>query len=381
MTTRLLFVVNIPRFFLSHRLPLALAARDAGYDVHIATSDADPVNLERIRDTGLPVHPIPLIQHGRRPIDELRTLVALVRLYRRLRPDILHHVTIKPLIYGGIAARLTGRRSVIAAMSGLGRAFQDAAGRPARPGLALRLALRSALPRDTTQLLFQNADDLAMFSRLGLIDTAQATLIRGSGVDLLHFPHVPEPLPNDDGPVVLYAGRLMRQKGLLTFAEVAGRLSGVARFHIAGYAESGSPDAVPVEQVEQWAAEGRVVWLGARDDMPALMASANIVVLPTIYGEGVPKVLIEAAASGRAIVTSDAPGCRDVCRDGINGLLTVPGDADALERAIRRLVDDAALRQRMGAAGRRIAEEHFSLDRVVRETLSLYERVLHSGRT
>lgn len=380
MTTRLLFVVNIPRFFLSHRLPLALAARDAGYDVHVATADDDPVNLERIRDTGLPVHPIPLVQHGRRPIDELRTFIALVRLYRRLRPDILHHVTIKPLIYGGIAARLTGRRSVVAAMSGLGRTFLDAAGRPVRPGLALRLALRSALPRPTTQLLFQNSEDLEMFRDLGLVDTAQATLIRGSGVDLRRFRDVPEPPASADGPVVLYAGRLMRQKGLHTLAEVARRLSGVARFHIAGYAETGSPDAVPVEQVEDWAKEGHVVWLGSRDDMPELMASANIVVLPS-FREGVPKVLIEAAASGRPIVTSDVPGCREVCQDGINGLLTAPGDPDALERAIRRLIVDADLRRRMGAAGRRIAEEEFALDRVIEETLRLYERMLPSTRT
>jgi glycosyltransferase involved in cell wall biosynthesis len=172
----------------------------------------------------------------------------------------------------------------------------------------------------------------------------------------------------------------MRQKGLHTLAEVARRLSGVARFHIAGYAETGSPDAVPVEQVDDWAKEGHVVWLGSRDDMPELMASANIVVLPS-FREGVPKVLIEAAASGRPIVTSDVPGCREVCQDGINGLLTAPGDPDALERAIRRLIVDADLRRRMGAAGRRIAEEEFALDRVIEETLRLYERMLPSTRT
>ena len=378
MSARLLFVVNIPRFFLSHRLPLALAAKEAGYDVHVATSDGDAENLARIREAGLSLHPIPLVQHGRRPTDELRTFVALVRLYRRLRPDILHHVTIKPLLYGGIAARLAGRRAVIAAMSGLGRAFRDDAGRTRRPGLAFRTALRLALPRSTTHLLFQNEDDLGVFRDLGLADSDRATLVRGSGVDLQRFLHTPEHPPTDAGPVVLYAGRLMWQKGLGTFVEVAGRLTGVARFHVAGYSESGSPDAVPVEQLESWAEEGRIVWLGARDDMPEVLAAANIVALPTVYGEGVPKTLIEAAACGRAIVTSDAPGCRDICRDGVNGLLIEPGDADALERAIRRLVEEPELRQRMGAAGRRIAEDGFSVGRVVAETLALYERVLPS---
>jgi glycosyltransferase involved in cell wall biosynthesis len=377
MSARLLFVVNIPRFFVSHRLPLALAAKEAGYDVHVATADDDPSNLSRIREAGLSLHPIPLVQHGRRPIDELRTMLALIRLYRRLRPDILHHVTIKPLIYGGIAARLTRRRAVVAAMSGLGRAFRDDAGRTLRPGLGFRLALRLALPRRTTHLLFQNEADLDVFDDLGLVDRERTTLVRGSGVDLQRFRQTTEPPPTTAGPVVLYAGRLMWQKGVATFAEVADRLAGVARFHVAGYSEIGSPDAVPIEMVESWAQEGRIVWLGARDDMPEVISAANIVVLPS-YGEGVPKALIEAAACGRAIVTSDVPGCRDICQDGVNGLLTTPGDADELERAIRRLAGDAPLRQRMGAAGRLIAEDGFSIERVVSETLALYERVLPS---
>jgi len=376
MRRRLLFVVNIPRFFVSHRLPLALAAREAGYDVHVATSSDDPDSLRVIRGTGLHLHPIPLVQHGRDPREELRTFLALLRLYRRIEPDILHHVTIKPLIYGGIAARLARRPVVVAAMSGLGRAFRDEAGQPRRPGMALHVALRLALPRSSTHLLFQNRDDLEVFGRLGLADAGRATLVRGSGVDLTRFRSSPEPDPDDGGPVVLYAGRLMWQKGLGTFAEVARRLAGTARFRIAGYVEPGSPDAVPMEEIEAWADEGRIEWLGARDDMPDVLAAANLVVLPTVYGEGVPRTLIEAAAVGRAIVTSDAPGCRDICRHGTNGLLTAPGDVDALEAAVRRLVLDAELRVRMGAAGRRIAEEGFAIERVVDETLALYRRLL-----
>jgi glycosyltransferase involved in cell wall biosynthesis len=380
MSVRLLYVVNIPRFFVSHRLPLALAARDAGYEVHVATSDQDEENLDRIRDAGLTLHPIPLVQHGRSPRDELRTLLALVRLYRRLQPDLLHHVTIKPLLYGGIAARLTRRRAVVAAMSGLGRAFRDHAGAARRPGVALRVALRLALPRRSTSLLFQNQEDLEVFRDLGLAAADRATLVRGSGVDLGRFRPSPEPEPTTSGPVVLYAGRLMWQKGLGEFAEVARRLAPIARFRIAGYSEAGSPDAVPIAQLEEWAAEGRIEWLGAREDMPQVIADAHLVVLPTVYGEGVPKTLIEAAACGRAIVTSDAPGCRDICRDGVNGSLTPPGDVDALEAAVRRLVLDPGLRQRMGAAGRAIAEADFSSEQVIGATLALYEQALARAR-
>jgi len=383
MNRRLLFVVNIPRFFVSHRLPLALAARDAGYEVHVATSSHDPENLARIHGSGLTVHPIPLSQHGRDPLAELRTMLALLRLYRRLEPDILHHVTIKPLIHGGIAARLARRRVVVAAMSGLGRAFRDAEGRPRRPGALLRSALRLALPRSSTHLLFQNRDDLEVFRELGLVEEGRATLVRGSGVDLARFRPSPEPVPTAGGPVVLYAGRLMWQKGLGTFVEVARRLTGTARFQVAGYSEAGSPDAVPIDDLERWAADGHIEWLGARDDMPAVLAAANLVVLPTVYGEGVPKTLIEAAASGRAIITSDAPGCRDICEDGTNGILIPPGDVDALEAAVRRLVHDATTREAMGVAGRRIAEEGFALERVIEETLSLYAQLLgpSSART
>jgi glycosyltransferase involved in cell wall biosynthesis len=372
----LLFVVNIPRFFVSHRLPLALAARDAGYDVHVATADDDPENLAVIRAAGLALHPIPLAQHGRRPLDEVRTILALISLYARLHPDVLHHITIKPLLYGGIAGRLTRRRAVIGAMSGLGRAFRDESGTPRQPGLLLRLALRLALRTRATHLLFQNEDDRDIFLGLGVADERRVALIRGSGVDLERFRPTPEPVALDRRPIVLYSGRLMWQKGLGSFVDVAGRLGQSARFVVAGYTEPGSPDAVPLEELERWAAEGRIDWLGRRDDMPRVLADANIVVLPTLYGEGVPKALIEAAASARPIVTSDAPGCRDICIGGVNGLLIPPGDIDALERAVRQLVDDPDLRRRMGAAGRHIAERSFSLERVIDETLALYARVL-----
>jgi glycosyltransferase involved in cell wall biosynthesis len=370
---KLLYVVNIPRFFISHRLPLALAARDAGYEVHVATSDHDGPNLDRIREAGLQLHPIPLAQHGRRPLDEIRTLSALLRLYRRLDPDIVHHVTIKPVLYGGLAARLTGRRAVVAAMSGLGRTFRDETGGTRRPGRILLAVMRRALPPTTTHVLVQNEDDLAVLLDLELTRPDRSSVIRGSGVDLASFS--PQPAPSGR-PVVLYAGRLMWQKGLGAFVAAARSLGEAARFAVAGYSEDGSPDAVPVAQVEEWAREGTVEWLGPRDDMPRVLNDAAIVVLPTVYGEGVPKTLIEAAACGRPIVTTDTPGCRDICVDGVNGLLVPPGDQQALERAIGRLVHDPELRHRMGVEGRRIAEQSFGIDQVNARTLAIYRALL-----
>ena len=379
MKRRLLFVVNIPRFFVSHRLPLALAARDAGYDVHIATAHIDGPDLATIREHDLPLHTITLEQHGTRPLTELRTVLALIKLMGRLRPDLVHLVTIKPVLYGGIAARLTGRRAVVAAMSGLGRVFRDEMGDARSPGRALIAAMRLALPRATSHVLLQNEDDLAALRDLGVAHAEASSVIPGSGVDLSRFRPVPRPDPG--APVTfLYAGRLMRQKGLGEFVEVARRLRGRARFVVAGYSEDGSPDAVPVAEVERWAEDGIIEWLGSRSDMPTVIAASDVVVLPTVYGEGIPKMLIEAAACGRAIVTTDTPGCRDVCHDGVNGMLVAPGDVDALEQAIARLAEDLPRALRMGAEGRRIVEERFGLDRVLTSTLALYTRLLDAAR-
>lgn len=374
--TRLLYVVNIPRFFVSHRLPLALAAREAGYEVHVTTSDADAENVAHIRESGLPYHPLPLAQHGTNPLGELRTIRALVQLYRQLKPDIVHQVSIKPVIYGGIAAHLAGVPGVVSAMSGLGYVF---IGEGFKPRLLRTLALpafRLALMGQRRRMIFQNPEDRAHFIRLGIISEVRSVLIRGSGVDMARFTVQPEA---GGLPVVLFAGRLMWRKGLGDFVEAARRLQGKARFAVAGYAEASSPDTVSEDQLRAWADEGLIDWWGRRDDMPAAFAESHLVCLPSTYGEGVPKVLIEAAACGRAMVTTDTPGCREIVHHEQNGLLVPPGDMDALCAALERLISDAGLRAQYGAAGRRIAESDFSLERVVSETLSLYSSIQDEG--
>ena len=371
---RLLYVVNIPRFFLSHRLPLALAAREAGFDVHVATADADQAALRKIADSGLPCHPIQLRQHGLNPLLELRTLLQLRSLYRRLRPDLLHHVSIKPVLYGGIAARLSGCDKVVQALSGLGYVFVN---RSAKARLLQSLsppAFKLALGGAGTRTVFQNPDDRRLFVERGLVARGSTLVIRGSGVDENRF-HPVEENPSEL-PVVLFAGRLLMQKGIGDFVEAARRLRGRARFQVAGYEEATSPLNVSSARLRAWEAEGLIEWLGAREDMPAVYANCNIVCLPSTYGEGVPKVLIEAAACARACVASDTPGCREIARHGVNGLLAPPDDIDALTEALRRLIENPALRKKMGAAGRQIVLEGFTLRQVVDETLALYKALL-----
>lgn len=370
----LLFVVNIPRFFVSHRLGLALAAREAGFCVSVATSGDDTASARRIKSADLPFHPLPFSQHGTNPLHELRTLLALRQLYARLQPDLLHHVSIKPVLYGGMAARLCRRGAVVNAMSGLGYVF-------AGDGLKARLldrlsapAFKLALAGAGSRIIFQNPDDQRLFIQRGLVDRERTRLIRGSGVDETIF--CPTEEPAADLPVVLYAGRLLWQKGIGDFVEMARRLRGRAIFRVVGYAEPTSPLSVPLRQLDAWQAEGLIEWQGQRTDMPGVYAESRLVCLPSTYGEGVPKVLIEAAACARACVTTDTPGCREIVREGVNGTLVPPGDVEALTVAVQKLLDDPDACRRMGAAGRQIVLEDFTLARVCNDTIALYHELL-----
>jgi glycosyltransferase involved in cell wall biosynthesis len=373
---KLLYVVNIPRFFITHRLPLALAAQQAGFDVHVATSDHDTENVQHIIDSGLPFHPLPLSQHGTSPLTELRTINAIRKLYKELNPNLIHHVSIKPVIYGGIAAKLTGHKAVVSAMSGLGYVFIGTGLKPFILRQLVRPALKIALAGETTRMVFQNPDDRQLFIDRGLVNPSTGILIRGSGVDETYFS--PQPEPEDGLPIVLFAGRLLWQKGVGEFAELARRLQGQARFVFVGYEETTSPVNVPTSQLEAWRDEGIIEWWGKRDDMPDVYAQANIVCLPSTYGEGVPKVLIEASSCERASVTTDTAGCREIIKHGVNGLLVPPHDLDALTSAVEHLIHHPEERQQMGKNGREIVLNDYTFKQVADETFTLY-RVLLSN--
>lgn len=378
--TRLLYLVNIPRFFVSHRLPLALAAGAAGYEVHVATAGDDAPNVETIRAAGLPFHPLPLRQHGTNPLQELAAARAIHALYRRLRPDIVHQVTIKAVIYGGAAARLARVPAVVNAVTGLGYVFTETGVKAALLRAGSSAAYRLAFGHPNSLTIFQNPDDLAQFVEYRLLPPERAILIKGSGVDMAEF----QPQPEADGPpVVLYAGRLLWPKGVGEFVEAARRLRAAgarARFAIAGYGEPGSPINVPPETLAAWGDEGAVEVWGRRNDMPQVYAQAHIVCLPSYYREGIPRVLIEAGACGRAVVAADVSGSRDIVRDGENGLLVPPRDVDALAAALRRLIEDDDLRRRLGARGREIASAEYSFEGVAAATLAVYRQLLEEAR-
>ena len=363
----LLYVVNNPAFFVSHRLPLAIAAKNAGFTVQVATMDGSAV--ARIRELGFTHHSLPLSRSGKNPLAELRSIWAIYRLFKRVQPQVVHAVTIKPVLYGGIAARLARVPGFLAAVSGLGYIFTNERG-----GLMRWVALRLyglALKHPHSRVIFQNSNDRDVLLSAGVVRSEQAVLIRGSGVDLDAFSYVPEP---DGPPVALMVSRLLRDKGIHEFIAAAQKSQAQGEsliWQIAGSPDKGNPASVTAEQMTQWHQSGVIQWLGEQTNIAGLYHKSHIAVLPS-YREGLPKSLIEAAACGRAVVTTDVPGCRDAIEPNVTGLLVPAQDADALYEATLRLAKNEVMRHQFGRAGRDLAERAFDINTVIDTHLRLY---------
>lgn len=367
----LLYVVTEDWYFWSHRLELARAARDAGFDVAVATRVG--AHGPRIEGEGFALHPLRLRRSSLNPLLELAAVAELRTLYLLVRPSLVHHVALKPVLYGSVAARLARVPAVVNALTGMGFVFTSrrVKARLLRPAVvaAFRVALRRS------QVILQNDADRDVLVGAGAATADQVSIIRGSGVDTSRFVPTPEP----DGPlVVVLPARMLWDKGVGEFVAAARllRTEGLAaRFLLVGERDAENPSAVPEAQLQTWHAEGVVEWLGRRDDMTRILEQAHVVCLPS-YREGLPKALLEAAASARAIVTTDVPGCRDVVRDGDNGLLVPRGDTAELAAALRRLLQEPETRRRMGAAGRQRAEAEFAISRITEESLAVYRRAM-----
>lgn len=370
---KLLYFITEDWYFCSHRLPLALAAQDAGYDVAVVTRVNE--HGEAIRRAGIRIIPFDLSRRGMNPISEMAMLARLAVIYWKERPDLVHHVAMKPVLYGSLAARLTGVPYVVNALAGMGYVFSSdqPMARLLRP--AIGKAFRMLLSSGRSRLILQNKDDCAMFVRKRFINGERIRLIRGSGVDTAVFSPTPEPAGI---PLVMLASRMLWDKGVKEFVEAARQLKnrGIdARFVLVGDTDPHNPSEIPNEQLTAWQEEEVIEWWGRRDDMPTVLAQAHIVCLPS-YREGLPKVLLEAASCGRPIVATDTPGCREVVRNGENGLLVPVRSTVELAEAIQSLIENPELRQKMGDRGREIVVSEFAVGKVISETMTVYRELL-----
>ncbi|MDI6770539.1 MAG: glycosyltransferase family 4 protein [Anaerolineales bacterium] len=372
---KVLLFANTDWYLYNFRLPLAQALRTAGHEVLLLSPPGE--YGPRLVQAGFCWISFPLSRRGMNPFSELITLWRLTRLYSRERPDLAHHFTVKCVLYGSLAAKMAGVKGIVNAITGLGYVFIGD-----EPPVRLlrwlikgfyRCALRGS------QVIFQNPEDQSLFSRNGLVDGEQVTMIPSSGVDIEKFSPSPEPAGE---PLVILPARMLWAKGVAEFVDAARLLreDGIhARFALVGDTDLANPDAVPVDQLEKWQKEGIIEWWGWQEDMPAIYRQTHIVCLPS-YREGTPKTLIEAAACGRPIVTTDVPGCRLVTHHQQNGLLVPVRDSRALAEALKILIADSALRKQMGKKGRELAVAEFSLEKVVGQTLAVYEKTLSGYR-
>jgi glycosyltransferase involved in cell wall biosynthesis len=369
---KLFIVVNVEWFFLSHRLPIALAAQRQGYEVTVfATEERGQGAI--IRENGLRFIPLPTTRSGTDIIQEIKVLWLLYRYYRRERPDVVHHVAVKPVTYGSIAARLAGVPRVVNALSGLGFLFINADSNKLLHSIVMR-AFRFGFRNPRLRFILQNQDDYALINGLNLVTPDQIILIKGSGVDLEEYAY--SAIPDSKPKIVLLPARMLWDKGVGEFVEAAKILKpkygDAVQFILAGEADTSNRSGIAEDQLNQWSAEGAVEWIGFQSDMVGHLKQSYMVVLPS-YREGLPKSLIEACAIGRPIVTTDVPGCREVVEIEKNGLLVPAKNAEALAQSIDKILSDPHLANEMGRYGRKKAEAEFSIHSVVEKTLALYE--------
>ncbi|MCH8111276.1 MAG: glycosyltransferase family 4 protein [Proteobacteria bacterium] len=366
---KVMFLIAEDWYFLSHRQPLAQACRDLGWEVVIATRVHR--HGETIRGMGFSLVPIQMDRRNRNVFKELRTIFELVRILAKERPNILHQVGLKPVIYGSIAAMICPPDVVVNALAGMGYVFTASHLRVRMVRAVMRRMLQLCLRPKNHRLLVQNDEDAAAFMVGCKIAPDHITVIRGSGVNVDRYVPVPEP---EGEVVVAVVSRMLKDKGIrevVLAARELKRRGTKVRVLLVGRPDPANPSSIGEDTLRQWHREGCIEWLGHQNDIAAVWSKAHIAVLPS-YREGLPKSLLEAAACGRPIVTTDVPGCRDVVVDGVNGFLVPTKSWIELADAIEVLAGSRELRRRMGAAGRARVEARFSQDIVIRQTLDLY---------
>lgn len=366
---KILYIVNVDWFFISHRLPIALAAINDGYEVHLACGITD--RQEELEELGLIIHPLSITRSGTSFFKEFKVIKELNDIVKNVIPNTVHFITIKGAIYGGLVTRFKKIKNRVASISGLGFVFIDEGIKARMIRFIVTKLYRLALNSSNTTVIFQNSNDQDIFIKNKIIKPKQSLIIRGSGVDLNQFAALPE---QQGVKIIMFLARLLKDKGLIEFCEAARMLkkSGFSgRFVLVGDVDLDNPNSVTQTELSHYTDTGIVEHWGYSSEVANTIAKSHIMVLPS-YREGLPKSLLEAAACGRAVITTDVPGCRDAIEPDVTGLLVKVKDYEDLAKAIQRLLNNDDLRTQFGIAGRNLAEECFSIDDVVARHLIIY---------
>jgi len=375
---KILFIVNDPSYFISHRMPIGVTLLRKGFSVHVASPGQCPSVL---LDNGFIYHRLKMSRKGSNPIAETMSIWELVRLFKQIKPDLVHLVTIKPYLYGGIAARISGVPSVVSAVAGLGLVFSQNTVKSKFLRIILYQFYNLAFGHKNQTTIFQNPNDRDLLVKWGILSKDKTVVIRGAGVDLAQYPFCDEP---SGVPVITFAGRLLRDKGVEEFVEASRllRARGVKVFFwLIGEPDSGNSNSVTTKQLDEWQKLDLIKYFSYRSDIASLFSQSNMISLPSYYGEGLPKVLVEAAACGRAVITTDHPGCRDAIGPNVTGVLVPIRNVIALADAIEDLINNPEKRKQLGQAGRVLAEKEFSIEKIIDEHMKIYNELFNVVRS
>lgn len=374
MKKKLFIVVNQDWFFLSHRLPIGMAAKDAGYDVTIVSEDTGV--SDKIREAGLKTINLPINKAGTNIKDEIKTFFFLYKLFRRENPDIVHLVGLKTMLWGSLACRLAGIKAMVSAVCGLGVLFDEEHAHSFMTRSILKV-LRVTHKKKRLAVIFQNNDDKAIFLNAKIMKEEQCVFTNGSGINLQNYDYTPEPT---DGLIkIIFTARMVEDKGTLILIDAAKKLEaeykGKVQFLLCGGLDT-NPNGITKEMLKSRCDGEYIQWLGHRKDVLELLKQSHIMAFPSWYREGLPKSVIEAEAIGRPIVTTDSVGCRDTVIDGKNGFMIPIKDSDALAMALKKLIDNSELRQAMGKNAREFAVSRFDIKDVVKVHMDVYDNIL-----
>jgi glycosyltransferase involved in cell wall biosynthesis len=372
---KILFVVNVDWFFLSHRLPIALAAKEAGYDVSVIAADTGAG--KKITAKGLRFIEFPELEKKQAFFSELKMIFHLKDLYKQLQPDIIHHVTIRPVLYGSIAARFAKIFGVVNALSGLGYIYMNNTNKHRLIRMLLDIIFKTGFKHPNLKLILQNNDDIELILNRKLIEPKKIVLIKGSGVNTNKY----RPTSKKEGQIkIALIGRMLRDKGVEEYIEAAKIIVNKyidvsVEFHLYGAPYESNPTSIPESEIKRWKTYSWLYYHGHCENIADELNDIDIVCLPS-YREGLPKSLLEAASAGKPIVTTDVPGCREIVEHGVNGYLVPPKNVEKLAGSIQKLIENSELRKDFGIKSREKVVKEFAVEKIIKQTLDLYEEIL-----